>query len=84
MSTERETPCMDESDVANERIAAIVADRNALLAECEAWRLAALNTSICVAGTDLSTPEKYLAAQAAAITAKLDELIALKARLEKP
>jgi|KBSSwiStaDraftv2_1062776.scaffolds.fasta_scaffold00198_62 hypothetical protein len=75
---------MDESDVANERIAAIVADRNALLAECEAWRLAALNTSICVAGTDLSTPEKYLAAQAAAITAKLDELIALKARLEKP
>ncbi len=39
MSTERETPVMDESDVANERIAAIVADRNALLAECEALRV---------------------------------------------
>ncbi len=32
-------PCMDQDDVANERIAAIVSDRNALLAECEVLRV---------------------------------------------
>lgn len=39
MSAEREAPCMDSDDAANQRIAAIVADRNALLAECEALRV---------------------------------------------
>lgn len=51
--------------------------------QSQSWHLAAIKTGIYMAHTDVSTPEKYVAAQATAICNILTENQDLKEKLRK-